>query len=476
MTNIHKTLPFGFFEGVFLLLLSSVSLFLLTTEYYIFAFVPVILILAFLFLIRSPQAGYYVIVFLIPFAAYRGLAGDSKLFNISWIFGFFLLGFLLYRFVIARDSVRRINSNLWPFIAVYFVISMLSALMSPYPQTAFQNIGLSLAGYFFILLSIFFISSPGVYAKTLPLILMASITINSFLGIAGNVFGIDMFAVEHETFTRSMGAAVDPNNFSLMAIFSLPFIAHYLFTSKERNKRILLIFMLLINLLGIVFTYSRGGALILSIIFPVLFAMHLFSLKPKLFGFVLSLIGFIAVIIIAFIPDAYWERQQSLFGGRKDFSISRRTAYLHVGLDVLKDNPVLGSGPGTFRDIFSESKYAEFFYREGFTKRRFAHNTYMEVLAGTGIAGAIFFMVLLWRAMKNFRTSMKNFQEAGDLWKLHLTRAYLLSFISLLIYLGIFSDMYHKYLLLSLAVSHAALTVSQKIKLERSGADALSAK
>ncbi|MBI5196871.1 MAG: O-antigen ligase family protein, partial [Nitrospirae bacterium] len=448
MRNSRETLPFGFFEGVLLLLLSSVSLFLLTTEFYIFAFVPVILILAFLFLLRSPHAGYYVIVFLIPFAAYRGLAGDSKLFNISWILGFFLLGFLLYRFVIARDSVGKINSNLWPFIAIYFVISLISALMSPYPQTAFANIGLALAGYVFIVLGIFFISSREVYAKTFPAILMTSITINSFLGIAGTIFGIDMFAVKHETFIRSMGAAVDPNNFSLMAIFSLPFIAHYLFTCRERNKRILLILMLLINLLGIVLTYSRGGALILIIIFPVLIAVHLFSLKPKLFGFVLSLIGFIAVIIISLIPEAYWERQKSVFAEKKDFSISRRLSYLHVGLDVFKDNPVFGSGPGTFRDIFSETKYAEFFYREGFTKRRFAHNTYIEIIVGTGTAGMIFFIVLLWRAVRNFRTAMRNFYERGDIWESHLTRAYLLSFTSLLIYLAIFSDMYHKYFLL----------------------------
>ena len=132
-----------------------------------------------------------------------------------------------------------------------------------------------------------------------------------------------------------------------------------------------------------------------------------------------------------------------------------------MGWDAFKQNPFLGSGPGTFRDIFSISNYARLFEREGGTNRRFAHNTYLEVLVGTGFMGLLIFFLILWRALRNFHLARRYFQLFNNEEMVSMIRAYQLSFISLLIYLLMFSNTYHKYLLLSFALSQVALRLSR---------------
>ena len=113
---------------------------------------------------------------------------------------------------------------------------------------------------------------------------------------------------------------------------------------------------------------------------------ELAELRSQHFGFVFLFAGIIFTTVIAVTPPSYWERQVSLTKWQ-DSSIGRRQAYLIVGWQSFKEHPFLGSGTGTFRDLYSKSNYARVFAKEGSTTRRFAHNTYVEVLVGSGILG-----------------------------------------------------------------------------------------
>ncbi|MBF0327753.1 MAG: O-antigen ligase family protein [Nitrospirae bacterium] len=454
--------PFGVIEGLLFVAVALLSSLLLAGPYYMFAIVPALIPLALYFFSRFPNIAYFIVVFMIPLGAFRALGGgDTKLLNISWLLGLFLMGFLFYKVIIGKEPVASLKSNLWPLIGIYFVVNIISAFMSSFPETSFDNIRLSVVAYIFVLLSVYFASSEKAYVRNIPLILIASITLNSFLGVIGNLFNIEMFAIEHAKFTRSRGGTIDPNNFSLMAIFSLPLIVNGLSFWKGRLIKVFLIGAFITNILGIVFTFSRGGAMMMFFVVGALFINYIRKLPSRKIGVAIAMIGLISSIVIAVIPPSFWERQQTLFAEKKDSSLGRRTSYIYVAADAIKENPILGSGPGSFRDIFSESDYAEMYHREGDTKRRFAHNTYLEVLVGTGIVGGAMFLWILQRAIRNFIEAMKNFDIAGRYEISAATKAYLFSFGTLLLYLMIFSEMYHKYFLLSLALSQAALNISR---------------
>lgn len=167
----------------------------------------------------------------------------------------------------------------------------------------------------------------------------------------------------------------------------------------------------------------------------------------------------ILTLSITLVPGQYWQRQMSLLAGN-DFSLGRRTSYLYVARDAFLQKPLLGWGTGVFMHVYENSEQAKAFTRKGYTNRRKAHNTYLEFLIGSGIIGFALFMALIIVAWKNFRRAITNFRQAGDPVSAIQTATFRTAFISLLLFLVLFSDMYHKYLLLSLGVSCGALRLS----------------
>ncbi|MBZ0155184.1 MAG: O-antigen ligase family protein [Alphaproteobacteria bacterium] len=467
MNGNARRAPAGLFEGTIFLLIGAASLYLLTTEHAVYAVAPALAAALLLLISRDPRVGYYLVVFLIPFGAYRAFGG-GKLLNLPWLIGFWLLLLIVLRFIGSKECLDQLKANLWPLVGLYFGTSLVSALLSRYPGTSFDTLKLFLAANVFIAIGIFFLTTPKDYGRNLLLVLIVSITVNSLLGIAGYTFTLPFFAMDPESFKRSTGATVDPNNFSLMAVFSLPLIAHAFVSARSVCSRIAACGAFVVNLAGIVLTFSRGGAIVLVVTLALILIRHIRRLTPGRMGIVIALSGILIATALVVIPDSYWERQKSVLDQKVDKSIGRRSAYLTVGFQAFMENPLLGYGPGTFRDIFSQTEVALFFQREGETLRRFAHNTYLEVLVGTGGVGFLLFLGILWRALHNFHVAGKNFQACGDEEMAAVTKAYRLSFLSLLIYLLMFSDMYHKYLLLSLTVSVLALRLSRE-RTERQG-------
>jgi O-antigen ligase len=161
------------------------------------------------------------------------------------------------------------------------------------------------------------------------------------------------------------------------------------------------------------------------------------------------------------IPSAYWERQKKVTSAEEDTAISRRISYLLVGWEAFKDHPVIGAGPGSFKHIYASTDYARMFGAERDDLSRYAHNTYLEFLIGSGIIGLIIFVIIIWTAMRNYSASRKQYALQGNHDIASLISAYQISFLSLLIYLLFFSDMYHKFLIVSLALSQVAFNFSR---------------
>ena len=186
-------------------------------------------------------------------------------------------------------------------------------------------------------------------------------------------------------------------------------------------------------------------------------------------------LGFMAAIVILVLVTAYSlvktdelysKRLQNITNTTQDNAVGRRITYLIVGWREFIKAPFLGHGTGTFRELYSKTIYAAKYARKGHTLRRYAHNTYLEILIGTGITGLIIFLLVLRRAFKNFWVAAKVFIQNNQKNETEIIYAYIFSFASVSLYLLIFSDIYHKYMLLSIALSQIALRLSQQEKIE----------
>lgn len=433
----------------------------LTTPNYLYVVVPGLAILGLFILGRAPQLGYYAIVFMIPFGAFRG--------NIPWVIAFILIILSLFQFLFQKRITERLKSRLWIGFFVLYALSLFSAIASQYPETSYQNLYLLAVSYMFFGLNLIFISYKS-FTKTLPAVLLVSISAGAFLGIIAHYFEIPFLAHTIGTGVdpRAIGAATDPNNFSLMLIFSMPLLVHWFFSAQRPAEKLFAVLVTLMNIYGIILTYSRGGAIVFLITMLFIFFEHRKKFQTKYLGLLLASVSIAVLMAITLIPDSYWERQKTMTHTKTDTAVGRRFSYIVVAWDTFKKAPLLGTGPGTFGEIFAQSGYARHFASELDLEegkkalQRRAHNSYLEHLVGTGIPGFLTFLIIIWLALRDFRAAINNCEknERSDL--ISIIKAYRLSFISVLFYLIVFSDVYHKYLLVSLALSQVAISFSKE--------------
>ncbi len=435
-----------------------VSAFLLFTPYYYFAPAPAVALIAAFWLFKNPAIGFYLIVLLIPFAAFRKIGPV----NIPWVVSLVVIAVFAFNFVKEKRLPPVSRSNLWPLIGLYVIASILSALFAEYPDTAKSQLLLLVAGYGFVFIGMLCLT-PDSFKTHIPNLVIWSVGLSTTLAFGGYYFGWSLFSQIHLSgdLTRSTGGALDPNNLSMMILFTLPFAIHRAFYPGSPGEKILMFLIIPIMLLTVTATFSRSGFLTMIISFVLLIHHYRRYLRPRILGFFFLLVfcGFGLTIFTA--PENFWDRQLSLLSW-EDNSLNRRYSYLIVGGDAIARNPLLGSGPGTFIDIYEKSEISRKFSRGHADRARRAHNTYLEVLVGTGIFGFLLFMALNIRAVQNFRVAERMFLARGEVEFANLAASQRIGFLTLMIFLITLSGLYHKFMLLSLVLSQGAIYFALK--------------
>lgn len=452
-------------ESILFLLIGGLSIILLTTQYYYYAVVPSLAFLLIFLIGRYPKIGYYVIVFLIPFGAYRGLSEEYSSIKIHWMLAFLLLIIIALQFVFHKKDIKYFRSNLWPWFLIFLVMNVISALTSNYPDTSLENVFRWIIAYLFIGLTMVFINTQRDFSKVLPAIVIVSITMSAFLALIGYIFNLSLFAETLEGFKRGTGGTYDPNNLALMIVFSLPFLMHWLFMSHRVSIKCIAVLFIAINLLSLFYTFSRGGAILLALVAVIFTIENIRKIRPRHIGFLMLTLTTCIVLFIIFIPSGYFKHLGKVANPQEERSIGLRTAQLYVGWEAFKQHPVFGSGPGTYRDIYANTMYAyeyapEISSRESL--RHKAHDVYLEVLVGTGSLGFIIFIIILFLGIYNYTTAKIKFSKKGDNYMASIISSYRLAFVAVLIYFFIFSDAYNKYFLISLALSYIAVSLSKQ--------------
>lgn len=438
------------------LLVAATLLLLMTPYYWLAAALPIVCIVLF-FLIKNTHWGLYGMVALIPFGAFRKIYIGQFELNVPWILAAIVLVVLILQFLLRQRSWLVLKDRIWVWLLLFLGVMSLSAFYSIYKETPIADIKLWMAALLFIALCFVLISPHGLHHH-LPKILIFSVFVSAQLGVIGFFFGIDLFAREQisGTFSRGLGGAIDANNMALMVIATLPLVVHCWLTSQTMRHRLLYLTIFMLNLVAVGTTYSRGGFLVLLLsLLLMLWEFRRFN-KPKYLGFFLFVLCAASVSFVHMMPDSFWERQTSLVSW-SDSSLTRRTSYLFVAQDAFVEHPFIGSGPGAFREIFKDSIYARVDDETGEAKPRYAHNTYLEVLVGTGALGMLIFLMILYLTLRGFSIAKQRYLSQGNTHLASLMGAYKLYFMLIMLYLLIFSEPFHKLMLLAFALSPLAL-------------------
>jgi O-antigen ligase len=182
--------------------------------------------------------------------------------------------------------------------------------------------------------------------------------------------------------------------------------------------------------------------------------------RKRILGLLL-IVGAVVAVLLATQPGAL--SRITNFGGGS----SGRGDLWRVALDVFHNHPFAGVGAGNFQAV-----EAHFVLRPGAISRiqyltdvpHLVHNTYLQLLAETGVVGLIGFLVVVAGSLRASWRAVKRFEVRGQLEYADLARAVLLGTVGMLVALFFISDGDDVRLWVLLAMGPALLTIAGRAR------------
>ena len=230
-------------------------------------------------------------------------------------------------------------------------------------------------------------------------VLILSTSVLSLLGIIRNLVGdvpglVEGFAqvvnevVDEEVVgSRIAGPIGDANFFGQFLVVMFPFAFERGFRERSWIPRLTAVVATLLIATAVVLTYSRGALIGLVVVTVVTLVLIRPALRSVL------IVAFVVALVMFLMPSQYLERIGSLgqvlqIGSGtelEDASLRGRLGENLVGLEMFRDYPISGVGPGNY-----PGRYVEYSSELGIDYRlelRQPHSLPIEVAAELGVLG-----------------------------------------------------------------------------------------
>lgn len=181
-----------------------------------------------------------------------------------------------------------------------------------------------------------------------------------------------------------VGQGGGSNAFGTALVMTLPFLFFKIFSSQKWEKITAICFIPL-WLISIVAVASRGAFLVLLIVGALLF------LRSRRKVVLVVCLAAATVIFFHYAGQYFWERMDTITEYQHDTSAQIRMAQWQAGIRMFSEYPLTGVGPGNFP--YLSPLYTGFRVQGGQGGGFVAHNTYIELLAETGFAGLLFYLL-----------------------------------------------------------------------------------
>jgi len=204
------------------------------------------------------------------------------------------------------------------------------------------------------------------------------------LGILGVKFGLFGLVAGGAVFRQGYGGLLSDNNdIALAFAMTIPLVWCMRRDIESKAWKLALLFTTAMLFSGIIMTHSRGGSLTLL---GILLLIVMRS-KQKL-----ALVVSLAILIgpaIYLVRDSYVARISTLQDPTQEQSAMSRVDLAKAAIQTWRDYPFLGMGFGgrASRHVLNPSKDAT---------GSVVHNTYLQMLADSGIFAGLIYVGLLW--------------------------------------------------------------------------------
>jgi len=202
------------------------------------------------------------------------------------------------------------------------------------------------------------------------------------------------------------GIYSNPNDLAFAIVLSLPFCLMFLLTSRKALYKLLWTAGMLLMLMALFRTASRGGFITLVVAGAV--CLWHFGVKGK--RLYLIVVSGVAVIVLLFTSGGVMrQRFSSLWDDELDThqekvayeSYEQRSFLMQRALEGIEHYPILGIGTQNF-ETYS-------------TVWREVHMTYLQIAVEGGIPSLILYLLFFWRGFRNLKYLLKRKDLDPDL-------------------------------------------------------------
>lgn len=318
-----------------------------------------------------------------PYEMFPALSAFSSM--AFWIAAVTLLVFVPSQFALEGTLTTRPREvNLILLLTIAAFISIVFAISRVDAWNIFSELYIKVILMFIVIVNV--VRTPRRLKGLMLLALSASVIVSIS---AVNDYRLGNFSVEGYRVTGSIqkgsGMFGDPNDMALTLLTTIPLAVALFFNSHNLVKKFLYIGCVLLMILGITFTFSRGGFLGL-VFMGVALAWKLGRRNKALMfvGIVVALAGFLVLA-----PGSYRSRMSTISSHGGEASAMSRQELLKRSVIVSLKNPLTGVGMGNFGIVS--------------IKNQVSHNAYTQVAAEMGIAALGFYVMFMVVPLRRLR-------------------------------------------------------------------------
>jgi len=199
----------------------------------------------------------------------------------------------------------------------------------------------------------------------------------------------------------------DNNQAAIPLLMVLPILYYLSRQSVNRWVRYACLGTVLLDVLAVMSTWSRGAFIGLGVLAVALVVLSRRRLRA------LVLVGAAATIVLSIGSASYFDRIDTIRTAEDDGSFMGRVLAWRVSYEIARENPLLGEGFHGVQDPKIWQRYVykvdipEIYHHMELPKAKAAHSIYFEVMGDLGFLGLTLFLMLMFTGFQNSRKTLK---------------------------------------------------------------------
>jgi probable O-glycosylation ligase (exosortase A-associated) len=353
-----------------------------------------------LFVLKYP---YFIVLLFVLFSFFRLHEVFPQLYNlrIPLLLSLASLGSLVWHVGLSRKVVPYWSPQ-FTWVGLFFILVIIGIVLATNRSLA---LGYFTGTYWKIMVMAFAIAwlaqTERDFSLSLRLVTLCGMLVG-LVALYNKVKEIGLVEGSRVTIGRDLGSVLgDPNDLSLVLLFPFSFALSLTLSDKlSRNDRILGILTIIVLVLAIIATESRGGLLGVAAI-AALFAWRRVKSKILLIG------GGTVLLVALYIVAGISSRKSggAAEAGLDESAMGRLHAW-EAAFGMAVDNPLSGVGMNNFYSNY-------YFYSEYWDGLNHAvHSTWFGVLGETGFLGLFVFLGMVYSLLHCSYASLKRILEA----------------------------------------------------------------